>query len=97
MDLRELPGASPSDFVGFLFFFFLRLVALCVSLWVGGVPLAAFSRSPALVAFLSSGLVGSPCCVFPAFPPCFLGGRGGVFWFLLLSLASCISFSLGVR
>ena len=33
--------------VGFLFFFFfLRLVALCVSLWVGGVPLAAFSPPP---------------------------------------------------
>ena len=65
-------------------FFFLRLVALCVSLWVGGVPLAVFSPSPALVVFLSSGLVCSPCGVFPVVSPCFSGGRGGRFFLCYL-------------
>ena len=76
MRFQVLP---PSDFVGFLFFLFLRLVALRVSLWGWWGSLAAFSLPPALVAFLLSGLVGSPCCVFPVFSPRFLGGRGGVF------------------
>ena len=54
--------------------------AFFLSLWVGGVPLAAFSSSPVVsVAFSSSGWVGSPCRVFPVFSPWFLGGLGGVF------------------
>ena len=40
-------GASPRRFRRvFVSLLFLRLVALCVSLWVGGVPLAAFSPPP---------------------------------------------------
>ena len=58
---------------------FLGLVALSF-FWVGGVPLAAFSRPPAPVAFLSSGWVGFP---LPCFP--------GVFPMVLpCSFASCI-------
>ena len=40
----------------------------------------------ALWRFASSGWVGSPCCVFSVFSPWFLGGRGGVFFFV----TSCI-------
>ena len=73
--------------------FFSPSGAFLLSLWVGWVPLAAFSPFPVVsLAFSSSGWVGSPCRVFPAFSPCFLGVLGVVSGFLrfLLSLASCI-------
>ena len=73
----------PGDFVGFRFFFLslLRLVALCVSLWVGGVPLAAFSLPLAScgVSFLWVG--GFPLLRFPCVFPVVLGGLGVVFCF----------------
>ena len=61
----ELEKALPQAILFFFLLSFLHLVALCVSLWGGGVPHAAFSLPPASVACLSSGLVGSPCRVFP--------------------------------
>ena len=77
-------------------FLFLRLVALCVSLWVGGAPLAAFSLPLPLWRFFPLG-GWVPLAVFsPRFPPVSWVGGGAilsVLFFLLLSLASCISFS----
>ena len=43
----------------------------------------------------SSGWVGSPCCVFPAFSPVSRVGGGCVLCFLLCTLASCV-FSVGL-
>ena len=87
---------SPSDFV--LFSVLLGLVALSFFLLGGwGAPCRVFLFPLALVAVLSSGWVGSPCRVIPVFSPWFLGGWGGVFVFLLPSLASCIFLSLAAR
>ena len=82
----------PGDFVVFLFLF-LRLVALCVSLWAGGAPLAAFSLPLPLWRFFPLG-GWVPLAVFsPCFPPVSWVGGGAilsVLFLLLLSLASCI-------
>ena len=91
----------PGDFDVFWLFLPASSGAFLVSLWVGGVPLAAFSLPLCLRALLLSGLVGSPCRVFPVFSPCFLGGRGVVFSLLfscyLLLLASSLARRLGLR
>ena len=59
---------SPRYFVDFFFGFF----------WPSGVSFSSFSSSS------SSGWVGSPCRVFPAFSPWFLGGWGVRFVFFAL-------------
>ena len=86
--LKVLPQRFRRYFVAF----FLRLVALFCSLWVGGFPLAAFFPSPALVALPSSGWVGAPCRVFLVFSPRSGVGGGAIlsvfFACCLLRLAS---------
>ena len=80
-------GASPKRFCRVFGFFFLRLVALFCSLWVGGFPLAAFSLPLALVAFFLLGW----WVPLAAFSPCFPRGSrgGGVAILSVLSLFSC--------
>ena len=88
----------PRDFGNILCLHFASSGALRFSLGGWGSPCRVFPP-PASVALLSSGWVGAPCRVFPVFSPV-SWVRGGailsILFFLLLSLASCISFSFRV-
>ena len=92
-DLKVLPPRFRQYFVAFV----LRLVALFVSLWVGGAPLAAFSLPLPLWCFFPLG-GWVPLAVFsPCFPRVSWVGGGAilsVLFLLLLSLASCVCSSV---
>ena len=86
-DLKVLPPRFWQYFVAF----FLRLVAPCVSLWVGGAPLAVFSLPLPLWRFFPLG-GWVPLAVFsPCFPPVSWVRGGAILSILFFSPAiSCI-------
>ena len=71
-DLKVLPPRFWQYFVAFV----LRLVALCVSLWVCGAPLAVFSLPLPLWRFFPLGGWVPLAAFSPCFPPGFLGAWG---------------------